>query len=220
MKKIFILIILFTSIEYSNAQNIIDFFYSIPTEYIDNLSFIERKNLVKNGNLTNDDIYYSLEIDKKNGYLRLEQSYTEGQSGYQIFEIAYWNLTNKKLIAISSIGGSNGGFSQNNFKLFEYKDDALTELKTGCLKSYSSNFEVFMNNLVGEFTKTNVNQAVKDKLISTQFTIELPKNGKDINISFKENNMSSPDFFKKNYARFLKVKEKNYVWNIKKQLFE
>ena len=148
MKKIFILILLFTSIEYSNAQNIIDFFYSIPTEYIDNLSFIERKNLVKNGNLTNDDMYYSLEIDKKNGYLRLEQSYTEGQSGYQIFEIAYWNLTNKKLIAISSIGGSNGGFSQNNFKLFEYKDDVLTELKTGYLKSYSSNFEVFMNNLV------------------------------------------------------------------------
>ena len=165
-------------------------------------------------------MYYSLEIDKKNGYLRLEQSYTEGQSGYQIFEIAYWNLTNKKLIAISSIGGSNGGFFQNNFKLFEYKDDALTELKTGYLKSYSSNFEVFMNNLVGEFTKTNVNQAVKDELISAQFTIELPKNGKDINISFKENNMSSPDFFEKNYAKFLKVKEKNYVWNIKKQLFE
>ena len=77
-----------------------------------------------------------------------------------------------------------------------------------------------MNNLVGEFTKTNVNQAVKDELISAQFTIELPKNGKDINISFKENNMSSPDFFEKNYAKFLKVKEKNYVWNIKKQLFE
>lgn len=37
-------------------------------------------------------MYYSLEIDKKNGYLRLEQSYTRGQSGYQIFEIAYWNL--------------------------------------------------------------------------------------------------------------------------------
>ena len=77
-----------------------------------------------------------------------------------------------------------------------------------------------MNNLVGEFTKTNVDQEVKDELINAQFTIELPKNGKDINISFKENNMSSPNFFEKNYAKFIKVKEKNYVWNIKKQLFE
>ncbi|WP_167626977.1 hypothetical protein, partial [Flavobacterium psychrophilum] len=129
-------------------------------------------------------------------------------------------LSNKKLIAISSIGGSNGGFSQNNFKLFDYKDDVLIELKTGYLKSYSSNFEVFMNNLVGEFTKTNVNQEVKDELINAQFTIELPKKGKDINISFKENNMSSPDFFEINYAKFLKIKEKNYVWNINKQIFE
>ncbi|GAQ50173.1 hypothetical protein FPK15_contig00123-0001 [Flavobacterium psychrophilum] len=129
-------------------------------------------------------------------------------------------MSNKKLIAISSIGGSNGGFSQNNFKLFDYKDDVLIELKTGYLKSYSSNFEVFMNNLVGEFTKTNVNQEVKDELINAQFTIELPKKGKDINISFKENNMSSPDFFEINYAKFLKIKEKNYVWNINKQIFE
>ena len=53
MKKIFILIILFTSIEYSNAQNIIDFFYSIPTEYIDNLSFIERKKYVKKRKIKN-----------------------------------------------------------------------------------------------------------------------------------------------------------------------
>lgn len=76
-----------------------------------------------------------------------------------------------------------------------------------------------MNNLVGEFTKTKVNQAVKDELISAQFTIELPKNGKDINISFKENNMSSPDFFEK-LCQISKSKRKNYVWNIKKQLFE
>ena len=47
MKKIFILIILFTSIEYSNAQNIIDFFYSIPTEYIDIFHLLKEKILSK-----------------------------------------------------------------------------------------------------------------------------------------------------------------------------
>ncbi|MBW7674218.1 hypothetical protein [Chryseobacterium chendengshani] len=95
MKKTSIFIILFISIQYLSAQNIVDFFYSIPAEYLDDLSYVERKNLVSNGSLTNDDMYYSLNIDKKNGYLRLKQSYTEGQSGYQIFEITYWNIKNK-----------------------------------------------------------------------------------------------------------------------------
>lgn len=220
MKQILILIIFIASIAKVNAQNIIDFFYSVPTEYIDNLSYIERKKLIKNGDLTIDDRYYSIEIDKRNGYLRLNQSYTEGQSGYGIFEISYWNLPNKKLIALSSIGGSNGGFSQNNFKFFEYEKDKLTEINTGYLKSYSSNFDVFMNNLVSEFTKSNISQKIKDELVTAQFTIELPKNGKDIHISFKENYMSSPDYFEKKYAKYIKIKDKKYIWNIKKQLFE
>ncbi|NRS90919.1 nitrogen regulatory protein PII-like uncharacterized protein [Flavobacterium sp. 7E] len=220
MKKISIFIILFFSTQYLSAQNIVDFFYSIPSEYLDNLSFIERKNLVSNGTLTNEDIIYSLNIDKKNGYLRLEQSYTEGQSGYQIFKIAYWNTKNKKLIAISSIGGSNGGFSQTNFKFFEYKNEILSEIKTGHLKAYSNNFDVFMNNLVSEFCKSNVSQSIKEDLATAQFTIELPKNGKDIKISFEENNMSAQDFFEKNYSKFIKFKEKIYVWDITKEQFE
>lgn len=220
MKKIPILIIILLSTQFLNAQNIVDFFYSIPAEYLDNLSFIERKNLVLNKTLPKDDILYSLEMDKNNGYLRLEQSYTEGQSGYQIIEIAYWNTKNKKLIAISSIGGSNGGFSQTNFKFFEYKNHALSEIKTGYLKAYSNNFDVFMNNLVGEFCKANVSQKIKDELATSQFTIKLPKNGKDIEISFEENYMSAPEYFEKNYSKFIKMKEKKYIWNVTKEQFE
>jgi hypothetical protein len=220
MKKTSLFIILFISIQYLSAQNIVDFFYSIPAEYLDELSYIERKNLVSNGSLTNDDMYYSLNIDKKNGYLRLEQSYTEGQSGYQIFEITYWNIKNKKLIAISSVSGSNGGFSQNNFKFFEYRNKILTEVKTGYLKSYTNNFDVFMDNLVGEFCKLSVSQSIKEELVTSQFTIELPKTGKNINISFKDNYMSATDYFIKNYSKFIKFKEKIYVWNITKEQFE
>lgn len=220
MKKSLFLILFFTFTSFLHSQNIVDFFYLISKEHVDGLNYSERKKLVENGSLAKDDMLYNLDLDKKNGYLKLQQSYTEGQSGYQIFEMAYWNLKSKKLIAISSIGGSNGGFSQNNFKLFEYKAKVLTEVKTGYLKSYTSNFDVFINNLVGEFTKPNVSQAVKEDLSVAQFTIELAKLGKDITVSFNDNYMSSPDFFDKNYSKYLKMKKKIYTWNSAKELFE
>ncbi|MBW7674219.1 hypothetical protein [Chryseobacterium chendengshani] len=93
-------------------------------------------------------------------------------------------------------------------------------MKTGYLKSYTNNFDVFMNNLVGEFCKTPVSQSTKEELVTSQFTIELPKTGKDINISFKDNYMSAPEYFEKNYSKFIKFKEKIYVWNIAKEQFE
>jgi hypothetical protein len=220
MKKVFYLSILFLSIQNLCAQNIIDFFYSIPTQYLDNLSYVERKSLVKNKRLEKYDMLYTVEYDIKNGYLRLKQSYTEGQSGYGIYEIAYWNVKNKKLIAVSSVLGSNGGFHQNNFKFFEYKDENLSEVRNGYLKSYTSNFEVFINNLVSEFTKKNTSQSVKEDLSQSQFTIALPRKGKNIAVSFKENNMSDPTYFDKNYARYLNFREKVYKWNEIKEVFE
>lgn len=78
-----------SSIGILSAQTKANIFYNMPSEYTDNLSVLERKELVKTKTLTNDDISYTLEIDEKNGYLRFQQYYTEGQSGYQIFEIAY-----------------------------------------------------------------------------------------------------------------------------------
>ncbi|PAM93123.1 hypothetical protein B4N84_19245 [Flavobacterium sp. IR1] len=220
MKKTFYLAFLFLVVQHSNAQNIIDFFYSIPAEYVDNLSFIERKNLVKNKSLEISDMAYSLECDVKNGYIRLGQSYTEGQSGYGVYEIAYWNLKNKKLIALSSVLGSNGGFHQHNFKLFEYKNGSLSEVKNGYLKSYTSNFDVFINNLVTEFTKSNTKQSIKEELSDLQFTIELPRTGKNIKVAFEENPMSSPEYFTKTYGKYLNFREKTYKWNAVKEVFE
>jgi hypothetical protein len=220
MKKVFYLSILFLSIQNLCAQNIIDFFYSIPSQYLDSLSYVERKSLIKNKRLEKYDMLYTVEYDIKNGYLRLEQSYTEGQLGYGIYEIAYWNVKNKKLIAVSSVLGSNGGFHQNNFKFFEYKDENLSEIRNGYLKSYTSNFEVFINNLVSEFTKKNISQSVKEDLSASQFTIELPRKGKNIAVSFKDNYMSDPTYFDKNYAKYLNFREKVYKWNEIKEAFE
>lgn len=220
MKNSLLILLLFIFTPFLHSQNIVDFFYLIPQEQVDGLNYSERKELIKNGSLTKDDMLYSLDLDHKNGYLKLYQSYTEGQSGYQIFEMTYWNLKDKKLIALSSIGGSNGGFSQSDFKFFEYNNKKLIELRTGYLKSYTSNVEVYINNLVGEFTKPNVSQAVKEDLSVAQFTIELPKAGKDIIVSFKDNYMASPDFFDKTYSKYIITKKKIYFWNSDKEVFK
>ncbi|MFC0779843.1 hypothetical protein [Flavobacterium sp. HJSW_4] len=221
MKKILYSAILILSIQSISAQNIIDFFYSIPSSYVDELSYLEKKTLVKNKTLTKyGDKKFSVEIDTKNGYLRLSQNYTDGLSGYAIYEMAYWNLKGKKLIALSTVFGSNGGFFQQNFKLFEYKNDNLTEVRTGYLKSYTSNFDVFINNLVSEFTKTNTKQSIKENLTQSQFTIELPRNGKNMTVSFEENPMSSPEYFEKEYGKYLNFRKKIYKWNVQKEVFE
>ncbi|MDR6969547.1 hypothetical protein J2X31_003580 [Flavobacterium arsenatis] len=217
MKKLITSAILLISIQVAYSQSIVDFFYSIPEKYVDNLSFIERRNLIQNQTLEKDDMLYSLDYDSENGYLRLEQSYTEGQSGYGIYEITYWNLKSKKLIAVSSVMGSNGGFHQNDFKFFEYENGNLSEVRNGYLKSYTSNFKVFINNLISEFTKKGTNQSDKDNL-RLQFTIDLPRKGKNISASFKEGFMGSSHF--DNYSKFLKLREKTFVFNLENETFE
>ena len=217
MKNIIILfsILLFTN--QSNAQNIVDFFYSVPSNYIDDLSFLERKELIENEILIKDDMLYSVNYDKQNGYLRMEQSYTEGQSGFGIYEITYWNFNNKKLIAVSSVMGSNGGTHQNDFKLFTYENKILTEVRTGYLKDYTSNFDVFINNLISDFTQKGTTQEIKEDLRYLGFTIELPKKGKDIKVSF---NPLIQEYFEENYTKHLKYKEKTYRFNKKTERFE
>ncbi len=209
------LTILFTN--QSNAQNIIDFFYSVSPNYVDDLSYLERKKLIENKTLTKDDLLYSIKYDKQNGYLRMEQNYIEGQSGFGIYEVTYWNLNSKKLIAVSSIMGSNGGTHQNDFKLFTYENEILTEAKTGYLKDYTSNFDVFINNLISDFTIKGTKQEIKEDLKYFGFTIELPKKGKDIKVSFKP---LIPEYFEENYSKYLKLTEKTYRFNKETETFE
>lgn len=163
---------------------------------------------------------YSLSYDLPNGYLKFEQSYTEGQSGYGIYEMTYWNLKNKKLIAVSNIMGSNGGFHQNDFKFFEYENENLSEIRNGYLKSYTSNFDVFINNLITEFTKKDVSQSDKENLRFAQFTIDLPQKGKNISVSFKEGFPMSSSYFDETYSKFLKLREKTFVFNPENEIFE
>lgn len=72
MRRILLIIIVVSSIGIFNAQTMANIFCNMPSEYTDNLSVLERKELVKTKTFTNDDISYTLKIDEKNGYLRLE----------------------------------------------------------------------------------------------------------------------------------------------------
>lgn len=201
-----------------HAQGIVDFFYSIPANYIDGLTYLERKTLIEIGELHKDDMAYYLEVDKANGYIRLDQSYTEGQSGYQIYELTYWNMTGKKLIALSSISGSNGGAHQQNFKFYEYENGALQEARYGYLKGYTSNFDIFMNNLISDFTIPNLKQEQKDELVSEEFLIQLPRYGKDIIVHVDSS--TNPEYFKQHYAKFFRITNKRYLWSDATQRFE
>lgn len=217
MKKLIILFLIMLVASQSKAQNIIDFFYSIPSNYVDDLSYLERKELIENKTLTKDDLLYSIDYDRQNGYLRMEQSYTEGQSGFGIYEITYWNLDNKKLIAVSSVMGSNGGTHQNDFKFFTYENQILTEARTGYLLDYTSNFDVFINNLISDFTKIGTKQEIKEDLKYFGFTIELPKKGKDIKVSF---NPLIQEYFKAIFSNSLKYTERVYHFNEETEIFE
>ncbi len=214
MKFVIFVTLIFFPLQDMKSQNIIDLFYVIPDKFVDDLTVIERKELLKNESIIKDDMIYYINFDKQNGYLRFEQNYTEGQSGYAIFEITFWNLKNKKLIAVSSVFGSNGGFRQNDFKFFEYKNGILSLVKTGYLKNYSNNFEDFINRLVSEFTKVNVNQTIKEELKYIGFTIDLPKEGKNINVSFTESELYNE------YSKYLNKESKIYIFNKETELFE
>ncbi len=217
MKNAIIIFLLFTLCGQTYAQSIVDFFYSIPAEYLDNLSYVERKQLIEDKSLTKDDMVYHITYDSKNGYLKLEQSYTGGQSGFGIFEITYWRLRTKVLIALSSVMGSNGGTHQNDFKLFTYDNKEFDQVRFGYLKDYTSSFDVFVNNLISEFTYKNTPQKIKDDLKYMGFRIELPRKGRDVRISF---NPINETYFNREYSKYLKYRSKTYRFDKAKELFD
>lgn len=219
MKHFLFFFVALFALQTVNAQNIVDIFKLIPGKYVDDLTLNERNSLLKDKTLVKDDLSYSVLYDLRNGYLRMEQGYTEGQSGYGAFEVTFWNLKNKKLVAVSSVMGSNAGFHQNDFKFFEYQKGKLTELKTGYLKNYSSDFEKFIFNLLDDFTKKGLTKENKELLRYAQFTIDLPKEGKNIRVSFNVDPEEESSFMS-DYSKFLHTFEKTFIFNPEREIFE
>lgn len=74
MKNAIIIFLLFTLCGQTYAQSIVDFFYSIPAEYLDNLSYVERKHLIEGESLTKDDLKhmgFTIELPRKGKDIRI-----------------------------------------------------------------------------------------------------------------------------------------------------
>lgn len=187
MKKTIVLIVLFIGGLLSvQAQNIVDIFYLLPKEYLDNLDKEQQQQLIKDNTLAVDDLEYSVAVDTKNGFMRMSYNYTEGQSGYGVYQIAYWNLADSKLIAVSTKNGSNGGFFQSEFNFFVLKDKEITLAENNIISGYSSDTEQTMLGLLDSFVKPELTIQQREDLRYDEFTIELPQQGTDIYIGFSE----------------------------------
>lgn len=60
------------------VQKIVDIFYLLPEEYVDNLDKLQRQTLIKGNNLAVNDLEYSVAVDTKNGFMCMSYNYTEG----------------------------------------------------------------------------------------------------------------------------------------------
>lgn len=187
MKKTIVLIVLFIGGLLSvQAQSIVEIFYLLPKEYLDNLDKEQRQQLMKDNTLAVDDLEYSVFVDARNGFMRMSYNYTEGQSGYGVYQIAYWNIADSKLIAVSTKNGSNGGFFQSEFKFFELKNDEVTLVEKAVIKGYSADTEQTILGLLDSFVKPELTIQQREDLRYDEFTIELPQQRTDIYIGFSE----------------------------------
>jgi hypothetical protein len=184
MKKAIIFLVLSCIYHAVFSQDIVDFLYLIPSKYVDDLSLIERTQLVKDKELVvNNEYHYSIEIDKKNGYLIISQGFIDGKVGFGEIEICYWNYNGKKLLGLSNQGGNHCELFQNNLKFFEYNNGKLQVVKYAVFDGYTNDFQILKKTLCAKlFLKMTSIQKKESEKRKPYFLIKLPREGKNIRI--------------------------------------
>ena len=208
MKFYLLLFLLLATHTFCQSQTINDIFLSLPKEYSDGLNKAQKEILIADKKLTIEDIDYHLNIYPENGYLKLEQTYNDSKSAYGIFEVCYWNYGNKKLVAYSSIGGSNGGFFQNDFKFFDYENNHLTIKNYNVFKDYTSNIDILMNNIVNDMVIQGLNQEKKDAIRYAALIVHLPRKGKNIELTFQDH-----ELIENHYSQYISKTKLTLYWN-------
>jgi hypothetical protein len=206
MKKIIIFLVLSCIYHAVFSQDIVDFLYLIPSKYVDDLSLIERKQLVKSNNLViNNEYNYAIEFDKKNRYLIIYQGFIDGKVGFGEIEICYWNYHGKKLIGLSNQGGNHCELFQNNLKFFEYNNGRLQLVKYAVFDGYTNDFEILEKTLRAKlFLKMTSIQKKENEKRNLYFLIKLPREGKNIRIVLDDR--CSDEFDKQEFP------ELNLIW--------
>lgn len=201
------LLTLLLSANFAFSQSVIDVFYQLPAKLIDDLSTTERKKLVSEGSLIKEDMEYTIEIAKTSGFIRVNQSYTAGQSGYQRFEVCIWNYNKKQLVGFAAIGGSNGGYFQNELTFFNSSGNKLIAVQDKVFKTYSPDFNSMMDQLVTQLCKPGTTKKMKDDIKFAALTFTLPEKGKNIVLRFSDDQEYA------RYAKYILHRELIFTWN-------
>jgi len=209
MKFKLTLLTLLLSANFAFSQSVIEVFYQLPAKLIDDLSSTERKKLVNEGSLIKEDMEYTIEIAKTSGFIRVNQSYTAGQSGYQRFEICIWNYNKKQLVGCAAIGGSNGGYFQNELTFFHSAGVKLTAVQDEVFKGYSPDFNIMMDRLVTQMCKPGTTKKIKDDIKFAALTFTLPEKGKNIVLRFSDEQEYA------RYSKYILHRELTFTWNNK-----
>lgn len=205
------LITFLLSANFAFSQSVIDVFYQLPAKLIDDLSITERKKLVNNGSLIKEDMEYTIEIAKTSGYIKVNQSYTAGQSGYQLFEVCIWNYNKKQLVGCAAIGGSNGGYFQNKLTFFNSAGAKLYAIQDKVFKGYSPDFNIMMDGLVTRMCKPGTTKKMKDDIKYAALTFTLPEKGKNIVLRFSDEQEYA------RYSKYILKRKLIFTWNNKGQ---
>lgn len=192
IKPYLILFFLFSSF-LSQSQNIVDLFFMLPEEYSGYLDTEERKTIVNQGKLTDDEVVSNIFIDKENGFLTIKTSYNPRTESR--FEMCYWNFNNQKLVAVSSYGGNSTTYSygQTDFVFFIYANGKLEITNKPVFKNYYSNLEITKRFLITDFySEMTREEILAYESLYPSLTFSLPRKGKNIEIKY-ENQKSESD---------------------------
>ncbi|WP_177761631.1 hypothetical protein [Flavobacterium sp. I3-2] len=171
MKKLYQIFILFFTINFGYAQNILDFFYAIPDIYVDDLSEFARRELISDRARFLDDTYYESIFNLKYNYLSFKKSAEKNSIIQAEVVLKYWPLENGYLLVISKTKRENYNSVQSDFKFLMFKDGVFSEIKSGYLDGYSSDFAVFEKNMMQKFYKKDITKSDRELVRNGTFSV-------------------------------------------------
>lgn len=192
------------------TQSITDLFLLLPDECVDDLSVDERKQLLADLPLSkNGELSYFLDLDSQEyGIIYLNQSYTEGQTGFGQYEICYWECSDGSLlVAVSEQGGNRVEHFQNKLSFYRYKDSQMTKVDYKVFEEYSEDMEKMLASIIEQITNDDAIQEDKDNL-RFHILFELPKEDSDLRVYYN----IEGDFKSEENLNLFNETEISYEW--------
>lgn len=200
MRTLAILIFTLLTSFYVSAQTLYDIYLMLP----DKVALgdrVTREQMVKNHQTGNkklgDNLHYRFDIvDEKNGFLNVTGLF-EG-----IWEMCYWNLGNKKLIAVYYQGCGPVCYIEE-FKFFTLQNGKIQPQDIeNVIPGYNTIYEDFFVDY-----SDNRKKELRDKDIIATLLFKIPRKGKDIIVLFGNEDS------KETYSKFSKGDRMLLKWD-------